>query len=130
MKRDARAVDLAEEPERPPGVAGHVEDVERPVVPGEALAVREGAVDADGVGQQAGHVVAGGVRHDLREVLEDPGLRAVRLLEPRQAGEMVVVVVARDDGVDRPEARDRLQIGERVLDEAQVRGEVVPAGKP
>ena len=82
-----------------------------------------------GLGQEARDVVAGRVRHDLREVLEDPGLGALGLLEPRQPGQVVVVVVARDDDVDRAEPGHRLQLVERVLDEAHVRRHVVPAGK-
>ena len=126
-ERDARAVDHAEQSQRPPGVPGHVEDVERPAIPRDAAAIGESAVDADGMGEQARHVVAGRIRHDLREVLEDPRLRPLRLLEPRQPREMVVVVVARNHDVDCAEAGHSLQIVERMLDEAEVRRHVVPA---
>ena len=77
--------------------------------------------------EEARHVVAGRIRHDLGEVLEDPRLRALRLLEPREPGEVVVVVVARDHDIDRAKASDRLQVVERVLDETEVRRHVVPA---
>ncbi len=82
-----------------------------------------------GVGQEARDVVAGRVRDDVREVLEDPRLRPLGLLEPRQPREVVVVVVARDHDVDRAEAGHGLELVQRVLDEAEVRREVVPAGE-
>ena len=108
---------------------GHVEDGEAVAVPGEALAFFEGAVDADRGGEQAGDVVAGRVLQDVGEVLEDPGLDAVLLLEPGQAGQVVVVVVAGDDGLDLCEAGGGLEVVQGVLDEAEVGGEVVPAGE-
>jgi hypothetical protein len=106
-----------------------VEDVEGVALPGEALAFLEGAVDADRGGEQAGDVVAGRVLQDVGEVLEDPGLDAVLLLEPGQAGDVVVVVVAGDDGLDLLQSGGGFQIGEGMLDEAEVGGEVVPGGE-
>ena len=79
-----------------------------------------------GSGQQARQVVARGLGDDLRERVVDPGLGAVLALEVRDAGEVVVVVVARDGREDAPEAGLGPELVERVGDEPLVREEVVP----
>ena len=130
MYADAHAVQHPREPQREHRVAWHVEGLEGGTRVLHEVAVDEDAVDADRLGQQARQVEASRLGDDPGERVVDPGLGAVFALEPRDAGEVVVVVVARDGGADAPQAGLGAELVERVGDEPLVGEEVVPRREP
>src|SRR5712672_1393947 len=88
------------------------------------VAIGQDTIDTDRVCPETGEVVALWLGDDLGEGLVDPGLGAMLALEPRDAGEVVVVVVARDRGEDPCDSRVRMERVERVRREPLVRKEM------
>ena len=112
-REHAVAVDLEEDRGRVERVPRHRVRGQLVLVPGERLLERQDAVDGDRLVPEAGQVVAVRVDEDRRDVLRRPDLRTLDLAEEGQPGDVVVVVVGRDHGLDPFDPMAPLQLLDR-----------------